>query len=209
MNALEHPDNQEHPVLVVGGGIAGMQAALDLAAMNLDVVLLERSPTLGGNMTRLDKTFPTNDCSMCMISPRMVACSRNPRIRSHTLTELIDLEGEPGNFLARVRILPRYVDEAACIGCRQCVEKCPKSIANAYNAGLDQRKAIYMVHSQATPLVPLIDPQTCIYFLKGRCRACEKICPTQMVKNFAAQLVGSEAAGEAGGVSIGGSNRER
>jgi heterodisulfide reductase subunit A len=178
------PGNSEgsSAVLVLGAGIAGMQAALDLAAMEHAVYLVERSPTVGGNMARLDKTFPTNDCSMCMISPRMVECSRHPRIRILTLAELVDLQGEPGRFTARLRQFARYVDIGACIGCGLCVEKCPKKVANEYNGGLDQRKAIHFVHSQAIPLVPVLDPDTCIYFQKGRCRACEKFCPTQAIR---------------------------
>jgi heterodisulfide reductase subunit A2 len=169
-------------VLVVGAGIAGMQAALDLAAMNHTVYLLERSPTIGGNMTRLDKTFPTNDCSTCMISPRMVACARHPLIHILTLAELMNIEGEPGRFKASIRRHSRYVDEKACIGCRQCVEKCPKKVPNEFNSSMDDRKAIHFVHSQAIPMAPSIDSANCIYFLKGRCRACEKVCPTQAVR---------------------------
>jgi heterodisulfide reductase subunit A2 len=169
-------------ILVVGAGIAGMQAALDLAALDYHVHLLERAPTIGGNMGRLDKTFPTNDCSTCMISPRMVACARNPHITIRTLSELLEVEGEPGCFVARVRQHPRYVDEKVCIGCGLCVEKCPRKVANAYNAGMDQRKAIHFVHQQAIPLVPSIDTENCIYFQKGRCRACEKVCPTKAVR---------------------------
>jgi heterodisulfide reductase subunit A len=168
-------------VLVVGAGIAGMQAAIDLANMNHFVYLLDRSATIGGNMARLDKTFPTNDCSMCMISPRMVACSRHENIRIQTLAELHDLEGEPGRFLAHIKQHPRYVDEKVCIGCGLCVEKCPKKVLNEYNASLDKRKAIYFVYPQAIPLVPSIDTASCIYFQKGRCRACEKLCPVQAV----------------------------
>ena len=169
-------------VLVVGGGIAGMQAALDLAAMGFTVHLLERSESIGGNMGRLDKTFPTNDCSTCMIAPRMVACARHPNIRILTMAEMVDLEGVPGRFTVRIRRHPRYVDENLCIGCRQCVDRCPRNVPNPYNAGLDKRKAVYLVHSQAVPLVPAIDKAVCIYFQKGRCRLCEKICPTGAVR---------------------------
>jgi heterodisulfide reductase subunit A2 len=176
-------DSKSEPgVLVVGAGIAGMQAALDVAAMGHSVTLVERAATIGGNMGRLDKTFPTNDCSTCMISPRMVACARHPRIRIMTLAELQDLEGDPGQFLATITEHPRYVDPGVCIGCGLCVEKCPKKVPNAYNAGLDTRKAIHFVHSQAIPMVPSIDTAACIYFQKGRCRACEKVCPTQAVR---------------------------
>ncbi|MBW1982778.1 MAG: CoB--CoM heterodisulfide reductase iron-sulfur subunit A family protein, partial [Deltaproteobacteria bacterium] len=169
-------------VLVVGAGIAGMQAALDLAAMDHFVYLLDCSPSIGGNMARLDKTFPTNDCSMCMISPRMVSCSRHPNIEILTLAELEELEGEAGHFQARIRQHPRYVDQDSCISCGVCVDKCPKKVKNEYNAGLDTRKAIYFLYPQAIPLVPRIDTRNCIYFVKGRCRACEKFCPTKAVR---------------------------
>jgi heterodisulfide reductase subunit A len=183
MSDIDHTHrNESSAILVVGAGIAGMQAALDLAAMSHTVYLMDRSATIGGNMTRLDKTFPTNDCSTCMISPRMVACARNPLIRIMTLAELLSLEGEPGRFTAKVRQHPRYVDEKACIACRQCVEKCPKKVPNEFNASLDDRKSIHFVHSQAIPMAPSIDTASCIYFQKGRCRACEKICPTQAVR---------------------------
>lgn len=169
-------------VLVIGAGIAGMQAALDLAAMNYEVHLLDRSPTIGGNMARLDKTFPTNDCSTCMISPRMVAASRHPKIHIMTNAECLGMEGEPGSFTARARIHPRYVDPHACISCGLCVEKCPQRAPNEYNAGMDERKAIHFVFPQAIPLVPIIDTRSCIYFRKGKCRICEKLCPTKAVR---------------------------
>jgi len=179
MNTL--PSGSTASVLVVGAGIAGMQAALDLAATGRPVVLLERSAAIGGNMTRLDKTFPTNDCSMCMISPKMVACARHPNIRIVTLGELLHLEGEPGAFRATVKQHPRYVDETLCIGCGQCVDKCPQKVPNAYNGGLDDRKAVHFLYPQAIPMVPSIDPETCLYLRKGRCRACEKTCPVKAV----------------------------
>jgi heterodisulfide reductase subunit A len=175
-------NNPGNTVLVVGGGIAGMQAALDLAAMNHRVVLLEHTASIGGNMARLDKTFPTNDCSTCMISPRMVACFRHPSIEILTLAELRGLDGEPGRFTANIKRRPRYVDEKVCIGCGLCVEKCPRKAPNAYNAGLSERKAIHFMHSQSIPMAPAIDAASCIYFQKGRCRACEKVCPTKAVR---------------------------
>jgi heterodisulfide reductase subunit A2 len=169
-------------VLIIGAGIAGMQAALDLAAMDYTVYLLDRSPTIGGNMARLDKTFPTNDCSTCMISPRMVASSRHPNIRILTHSECTGIEGEPGHFVARITRHARYVDLQTCISCGLCVEKCPVKIPNEYNACMDKRKAIHFVHQQAIPLVPVIDTQNCIYFQKGKCRICEKLCPTKAIR---------------------------
>ncbi|MCK8604256.1 CoB--CoM heterodisulfide reductase iron-sulfur subunit A family protein [Desulfoferrobacter suflitae] len=169
-------------VLIIGAGIAGMQAALDLAAMDYEVYLLDRSPSIGGNMARLDKTFPTNDCSTCMISPRMVAASRHPNIHIMTHSECTGLAGEPGAFTAQVRVHPRYVDPQTCIGCGLCVEKCPKKAPNEYNAGMDTRKAIHFLYPQAIPLVPVIDTENCLYFQKGKCRICEKLCPTKAVR---------------------------
>ncbi len=183
MKAMETTKSSaSHSVLILGAGIAGMQAALDLAAMDYNVYLLDRSPSIGGNMARLDKTFPTNDCSTCMIAPRMVAAARHPNIHILTLAECMGIEGEPGAFTAGIHLQPRYVDAQTCISCGLCVEKCPKKTANEYNAGLDQRKAIHFLFPQAIPLVPTIDTQCCLYFQKGKCRICEKLCPVQAVR---------------------------
>lgn len=182
MKAMETTKSSaSHSVLILGAGIAGMQAALDLAAMDYKVYLLERSPSIGGNMARLDKTFPTNDCSTCMIAPRMVAAARNPHIEILTHAECTAIEGEPGAFTASIRLHPRYVDPQTCISCGLCVEKCPKKAPNEYNAGMDERKAIHFVFPQAIPLTPVIDTETCLYFQKGKCRICEKLCPVKAV----------------------------
>jgi heterodisulfide reductase subunit A-like polyferredoxin len=137
--------------MVVGGGIAGVQAALDMANSGVKVYLVERLPAIGGKMVQLDKTFPTNDCAMCISSPKLVDAGRHPNIELLTNTELLSLEGEAGRFRATVRRSPRYVDVAKCTACADCVEVCPVSLPNAFNEGLDTRTAIYRPYAQAVP----------------------------------------------------------
>lgn len=158
-------------VVVVGGGVAGCQAALDLANHGLQVHLVEREPSIGGRMAQLDKTFPTNDCSMCILSPKMVDVERHPLIRVHTLAEVTRLEGERGAFRVTVTRHPRYVDEALCNGCGDCVAVCPVEVYNRFDAGVGVRKAIYTPHAQAVPNVVVKDPVHCI-----ECRLCYDVC---------------------------------
>ena len=165
-------------VLVLGGGIGGVQASLDLAEAGFRVYLVESSPSIGGRMAQLDKTFPTNDCSMCILSPKLVECGRHPNIDLFTYSELLALEGEPGAFRARVLKHARYVREDLCTGCGTCQEKCPQKAPSEFDQGLGTRKAIYVPYPQAIPNVPVIDREICTYFLKGKCRLCEKNCPT-------------------------------
>ncbi|MCD6306032.1 MAG: CoB--CoM heterodisulfide reductase iron-sulfur subunit A family protein [Deltaproteobacteria bacterium] len=164
-------------VMVVGGGIAGIQAALDLADSGFLVHMVEKSPAIGGVMSALDKTFPTNDCSMCILSPKLVEVGRHRNIRLLTLSEVESIEGEPGRFTVTVRERPRYVDTDKCIACGVCADKCPRKVEDAYNQGLGTRKAAYVLYPQAVPLKYAIDADHCIYFEKGKCRACEKFCP--------------------------------
>jgi heterodisulfide reductase subunit A-like polyferredoxin len=138
-------------VLVQGGGIAGIQASLDLANSGFKVYLIERSAAIGGMMTELDKTFPTGDCATCIVSPKLVECSRNINIEIHTLSELVDLKGEPGNFKAVIKKRPRYVDEDKCTACTQCSDACPVNIPNQFDRNLGTRKAIAKHYAQATP----------------------------------------------------------
>ncbi len=138
-------------VLVVGAGIGGMQAALDLANSGFKVYLLERSPAIGGIMAMLDKTFPTNDCAMCIMSPKLVECGRHLNIEILTLAELEDLQGVPGRFTARIRQHPRFIDVQKCTGCGDCAEACPIRIPDPFNVGLSERKAAYKLYPQAIP----------------------------------------------------------
>jgi heterodisulfide reductase subunit A len=168
-------------VLVVGGGIGGVQASLDLANAGFKVYLAESSPAIGGKMAQLDKTFPTNDCSMCILSPKLVECGRHPDIELLTYSELLALDGAPGNFRARVLKHPRYINEELCTGCGTCQEKCPSKTQSEFDEGLGVRKAIYVPYPQAIPKTPVIDTEICTYFLKGKCRVCEKVCPAKAV----------------------------
>jgi heterodisulfide reductase subunit A-like polyferredoxin len=157
--------------LVVGGGIAGVQAALDLANSGIKVYLLERSPAIGGKMAQLDKTFPTNDCAMCIISPKLVEAGRHLNIDIITNAELVSLEGEVGHFKAKVRKHPRYVDMSKCTSCNDCTEVCPILLPNEFNEGLDQRKAIYRLYPQAVPNTFLVT--------KRGTSPCKHTCPAE------------------------------
>jgi len=168
-------------VLIVGGGIGSMQAALDLANSGFKIDMVQKDSSIGGTMAMLDKTFPTGDCAMCMLSPKLVEVGRHLNINLHTLTEVVSVEGEPGDFSVRLKRHPRYVDAEKCTGCGLCQEKCPKKVASEYDQGLGIRKAIYALFPQAFPSTRLIDKDNCIYFQKGKCRACEKLCPSKAI----------------------------
>ncbi|MEW6359057.1 MAG: NAD(P)-binding protein [Planctomycetota bacterium] len=161
--------------VVVGAGIAGIQAALDLADSGIKVYLVEKSPAIGGHMAQLDKTFPTNDCSMCIMSPKLVECGRHRNIELLTCSDLTGLEGEAGNFTVKVRRRARYVDPEKCTACGDCEKVCPVSRPNAYDEGLSQRKAIYKQYAQCIPNVYAIDKRG-----KSPCRsACPVDTPAQ------------------------------
>jgi len=162
--------------MVIGGGIAGMQAALNLANQGIKVTLVERSASIGGNMPRLDKTFPTLDCAMCILSPFMVDSSRHPNIDIVTLAEVKRTEKIDGGYHVEVVQHPRYIKLDKCTGCGICEQKCPKKVPSEFNGGIGTRKAIYFEFPQAVPLSPRIDRENCIYFATGKCRACEKFC---------------------------------
>ncbi len=144
-------------VLIIGGGVAGIQAALDLAEARVPVTLVERSPSLGGRMAQLDKTLPTNDCSICILSPNLVAAARHPNIKILTHSEVTQVEGEAGDFRVTVRRHPRYVDEEKCVGCGECAKVCPVTLPNVFDMGLGSRKAIYSPFPQASPNTYIID----------------------------------------------------
>jgi len=163
-------------VLVVGAGISGMQAALDLAEAGYRVYLVEREPSIAGKMPMLDKTFPTNDCSMCILSPRVLDCGSHLNIELLTNTELLNVEGEPGNFRATVRKNPRYVNMDLCIGCGRCTEVCQVEVSNGFNCDLDKRKAVYKPYAQAFPNAYVIDDAACV-----RCGACQEKCPRKAI----------------------------
>jgi heterodisulfide reductase subunit A len=170
-------------VLVVGGGIAGMQASLDLADRGLTVYLVEKSPSIGGRMAQLDKTFPTMDCSICILAPKMIECFRHPNIKLLTCSRVKEVTGSAGNFQVKVSKNPRFVDADKCTGCGTCTEKCPVKVPSEFDMGMGKRKAIYMPFPQAVPRIAIIDKDHCLYFQKGICRVCEKFCPANAI-NF-------------------------
>jgi len=189
-------------VLVIGAGIAGIQASIDLAQMGFQVYLVERTPSIGGRMAQLDKTFPTNDCAICILAPKMADVGRHPNIELMTYCEVVSVDlvnwetgklvdwEDPTNlpiyqstnvptFRVRVRKKPRYVDVERCTGCGECVEKCPRRVTDEFNVGLSRRRAIYLPFPQAVPRKMTIDADYCLYLAnrgKGRCRLCEEVC---------------------------------
>jgi len=158
-------------VLVVGGGVGGIQASLDLAESGFKVYLVDKSSSIGGVMAQLDKTFPTNDCSMCILSPKLVECGRHLNIDVLTCAEVAGVEGEAGDFKVTINQSPRYIDIEKCNGCGLCAQFCPVDAIDAFNAGLSERKAIYIDYPQAVPLVYRIDKEKCI-----GCGLCKNIC---------------------------------
>lgn len=163
-------------VLVVGGGISGIQASLDLADTGFRVYLVDKAPAIGGKMSQLDKTFPSNDCSMCIESPKFIECSRHPNIEILPLTEVVRVEGEAGNFKVTLNRKPRYVIEDRCTGCTSCVEYCPAQVPDPYNENLSMSKAVHIHFSQAVPLITYIDPETCLYHKDEKCNICVGVC---------------------------------
>ncbi len=179
---LSNPSGNGHfgDVLVVGGGISGIQASLDLAAAGFRVFLVEKSPTIGGHMAQLDKTFPTNDCSMCIESPKFVECNRHPNIEILTYTEVDSVEGEAGDFTVTLVKKPRYVIESKCTGCTTCVEYCPVQYPDPFNQAISANKAIHIYFSQAIPLVTYID-ESCLYLKDRKCTICQGVCKTHAI----------------------------
>ncbi len=163
--------------LVIGGGIAGIQTALDIADAGFDVDIVEKKPTIGGKMTQIDKTFPTLDCAACILTPKMVDAAQNEKIHIYSYAEVQAVKGFVGNFHVTIRKKARYVDETKCTGCGLCTEKCPqKKIPNEFNLGLDNRRAIYIPFAQAVPKAATIDPSACMMLKTGKCGVCSKVC---------------------------------
>ncbi|MCX6286088.1 MAG: CoB--CoM heterodisulfide reductase iron-sulfur subunit A family protein [Bacteroidetes bacterium] len=163
--------------LVVGGGISGIQAALEIAYSNNLVYLVEKSGTIGGKMATFDKTFPTLDCAACILTPKMVEVNQHPNIRLMSYSEIIEVTGRPGNFNVKVLKKARKVNVQTCIGCGTCAEKCPAQAPSEFDAGTCMRKAIYIPFPQAVPNKYLVDAENCIYLKNGKCKACVKACP--------------------------------
>ncbi len=169
-------------VLVIGGGVAGIQTSLDLTELGFKVYLVERNPSIGGRMAQLDKTFPTNDCSLCILAPKMVEVYRNPNIELMTYHEVQKVSGEPGDFKVTVLKKPRYIDEAKCKGCGDCAAKCPKIEApNIFDMNLGKRRSVYIPFPQAVPPIYLIDPNMCLKLTRGVCGVCEKVCTAEAI----------------------------
>ena len=162
--------------MVVGAGIAGIQAALDLADLGFRVYLVDREPAIGGKMAQLDKTFPTNDCSMCILSPKLIECERNSNIEIITLAEVQGIEGEAGRFKVAVLKKPRYINEELCTNCGQCTLYCQVPVPDSYNEYLSEVKCIHLHFPQAIPSVPYIDPTKCLFMTMGSCFICTSAC---------------------------------
>ena len=168
-------------ILVIGAGIAGMHASLELADKDFHVYLVEKEAAIGGNMTRLGRTFPTDDCSMCTVSPIMNAVNSHPNIELLTLSEVTKLEGRVGDYKVTIKTNPRYVDPDKCTGCGICTEKCPVSIPNKYNLGLDKTKSIHIPFDGAVPNIAFIEENSCLKLNKNICGICEKVCPADAI----------------------------
>ncbi|MDD4876388.1 MAG: CoB--CoM heterodisulfide reductase iron-sulfur subunit A family protein [Dehalococcoidales bacterium] len=173
-------ETKEVPVnsstLVVGGGIAGIQSALEIADSGNKVYLVERTPSVGGHMIQFDKTFPTLDCSACILTPKMTQVGSHPNIELITYSEVEEVSGFVGNFNVKIRKKARYVNADKCTGCKICQEKCPWKVDSEFEVSMGKRKAIYVPFDQAVPNVPVIDTENCAYFKNGKCRLCEKFC---------------------------------
>ncbi len=163
-------------VMVVGAGVGGIQAALDAAASGFKVYLVDRGPAIGGRMAQLDKTFPTNDCSMCILSPKFIDCAENPNITIMTNTQVEAIEGEAGRFEVRLVEEPRYVDEEKCTGCGTCAEYCPIYVPDSYNANLARKKCIHVHFPQAVPAVSIVDAARCLFLNRKECQICVPTC---------------------------------
>lgn len=169
--------------LVIGGGIAGIQASLDIADSGYEVILVEKNQSIGGHMLQLSETFPTLDCPQCIATPKMVQVGQHPRIKLLAYSEVEEVSGYVGNFKVKIRRKASFVNWDKCTGCGLCMEKCPVRVPSEFNELLAKRKAIYTLFPQAVPNKPVIDSSNCLYFTKGKCRVCEKNCSLKAI-NF-------------------------
>jgi heterodisulfide reductase subunit A len=167
--------------MVIGGGIAGIQASLEIANAGINVTLVEKTGTIGGHMAMFDKTFPTLDCAACILTPKMVEVGQHPNIELLTYSEVLDLSGEAGDYTVKVLKKTRRVDLATCIGCGDCTEKCPVKVPSEFDAGTAMRKAIYIPFPQAVPNKYILDGDNCTYVQKGKCGVCAKVCPVDCI----------------------------
>ncbi len=167
--------------LVIGGGIAGIQAALDIADGGQEVVIVEKEPSIGGNMARLSETFPTMDCSQCILTPKMVEAELHDKISLYTYSEVEKVDGYIGNFSVTIKKKAKFVDESTCTGCGECWEKCPFKADSEFELGLSKRKVIYTPFPQAVPNIPVIDKTRCPKILKDKCGLCAKVCGPQSI----------------------------
>ena len=174
-------ENSSKSALIIGGGIAGIQSALDLADMGIHVDMIEKKPCIGGRMAQLDKTFPTNDCSICILAPKLSECYRHPNITLYSHSEVQKVDGEMGNFSAQILKRARYIKEDACINCGLCAEKCPMRVEDEFDRQLRKRRAVYMYYLQGVPAIMTIDKEHCLWFTKNACRICEKACEREAI----------------------------
>ena len=168
-------------VLVIGGGIAGIQASLDLANAGFNVYLVEKKPTIGGHMAQLSRTFPTEDCSSCILSPKMADVAEHPNIHLMTYSEVLEVNGSIGNFNVRILKKPKYVDEDKCTACNKCTEVCPVSVPDEFNLGMTMRKAIYLPSSTAVPHSHVLDEDACLGLKPLACGLCSQVCEADAI----------------------------
>lgn len=181
--------------MVIGGGIAGISASIDIGNAGYDVILVEKLPSIGGRMLQLSETFPTLDCAQCTLTPKTVETGQHPHIRLLTHSEVEGVTGEAGDFTVRVRRKAAYVDWGKCTGCGLCQEKCPSKKPSEFERGMGAGKAIYTLSPQAVPNKPVINPAQCRYFLENKCRVCEKVCPVGAINYEQGDLLIEEKVG--------------
>ncbi|MBG0861038.1 MAG: CoB--CoM heterodisulfide reductase iron-sulfur subunit A family protein, partial [Bacteroidales bacterium] len=172
-----------HSTLIIGGGIAGIQSALEIANAGKQVFLVEQTGTIGGHMAMFDKTFPTLDCAACILTPKMVSVGQHDMIRLLTRSKVVSVNGKPGSYRIKIRQSARYVDIKSCVACNLCAEVCPVKVESEFDAGISLRKAIYIPFPQAVPNAYLVDGTKCTYILSNgeKCGVCVKKCPKECI----------------------------